>query len=179
VVALRFESRVVDVSAAEFAAEAMGILTDRRGWVQAGFTFVEDSDSDYLVVLAEPAEVDKLCLPLETKGFASCQNGPVVALNAQRWRNAVDHWDGDLALYRAYLVTHEVGHLIGQRHPTPRCPIPGRPAGVMEPQTGGLRGCVGNAWPRDWELVHARVRPVVYAPWPDWGPDPIPANGES
>jgi hypothetical protein len=178
-VALRFESRVADVGDAEFATEAMGILTDPRGWIQAGFTFVEDPVSEYLVVLAEPAEVDELCLPLPTKGFASCQNGPVVALNAQRWRNAVDHWDGDLTLYRGYLVTHEVGHLIGQRHPTPRCPIPGRPAGVMEPQTGGLKGCVGNAWPRAWELVHASARPVVYAPWPDWGPDPIPANGES
>jgi hypothetical protein len=49
----------------------------------------------------------------------------------------------------------------------------------MEPQTGNLKGCTGNAWPRDWEIGHASQRPVVYAPLPDWGPDPIPPNLES
>ena len=83
-----------------------------------------------------------------------------------------------MADYRTYLVNHEVGHLIGLRHPTPRCPTPGAPAAVMEPQTGGLVGCVGNGWPRDWEIDYALVRPAVIAPLPDWGPDPVPANLE-
>lgn len=178
-VALRFESRVPDVGTAELEAVALDVLNDPRGWVKAGFQFISDPTSDYLVVLAEPTEVDELCLPLTTGGTASCQNGPIVALNADRWRLAVDHWDRDLADYRGYLINHEVGHLIGQRHPAPRCPIAGRPAGVMEPQTGNLAGCTGNAWPRDWEIAHALVRPVVYAPLPDWGPEPVPVNGES
>ena len=179
VVALRFESLVDDVQVDDFADEALSVLNDQRSWPRAGFRFVEDEASPFRVVLAEGPDVDALCLPLQTYGTVSCQNGPVVALNASRWRTAVDHWDGEVADYRGYLVNHEVGHLLGQRHPRPRCPVPGRPAGVMEQQTAGLEGCVGNAWPRDWEIALAEQRPVVYAPLPDWGPDPVPANGES
>ncbi len=29
----------------------------------------------------------------------------------------------------------------------------------MEPQTGGLRGCVGNAWPQTWEIILRRSGP--------------------
>lgn len=156
----------------------LSVLNDERGWRRAGFSFVAEETSPFTIVLAEGPEVDQLCLPLQTFGTVSCQNGPVVALNADRWRTGVDHWDGELSGYRGYLVNHEVGHLLGQRHPKPRCPVAGRPAGVMEQQTAGLEGCVGNAWPRDWEVEFAAVRPVVYAPLPDWGPDPVPASGE-
>jgi hypothetical protein len=179
VVPLRIVSRVGDVDTASFRDEVLGILNDSRGWIRAGFTFVADDASDLQVVLAEGPEVDALCLPLDTGGRVSCQNGVVVALNADRWRFAVTHWDAELVDYRGYLVNHEVGHLIGQRHPRPRCPVPGRPAAVMEQQTGSLRGCVGNAWPRNWEIEFAAQRPVIYAPLPDWGPDPVPANRES
>lgn len=179
VVRLRIESRVGDVTRDEFATIALSVLNDPRGWVRAGFTFEDDDSSEYLLVLAEGPEVDALCLPLDTATKVSCQNGPVVALNADRWRVGVTHWDSDLAAYRGYLLNHEVGHLLGQRHPTPRCPVAGRPAAVMEPQTGNLRGCTGNAWPREWEIAHALQRPVVYAPLPDWAPEPVPPNLES
>lgn len=177
VVAIGFESRVPDVSTDDFRRHALAVLNDDRGWPRAGFRFVADGASPFRVILAEGPEVDGLCLPLRTGGTVSCQNGPIVALNADRWRVAVDHWT-DVEGYRGYLVNHEVGHLLGQRHPTPRCPVPGRPAAVMEQQTGGLEGCVGNPWPRDWEIERAGQRPVVYAPLPDWGPDPRPVNAE-
>ncbi len=156
----------------------MTILTDPRGWGQAGFSFVHDDTSEFRVVLADGPVVDELCFPLTTRSRVSCQNGTTVALNADRWRTAVPHWDAEVSDYRGYLVNHEVGHLLGQRHPVPRCPVAGRPAGVMEQQTAGLEGCTGNAWPRPWEIDHAAVRPVVYAPLPDWAPEPRPANNE-
>ncbi len=176
---LRFESKIADVSAEQLASEVLAVLNDERGWPRAGFRFASDEASPFRVVLAEGTEVNALCLPLRTYGTVSCQNGPVVALNADRWRGAVPHWDAEVSDYRGYLINHEVGHLLGQRHPKPRCPVAGRPAGVMEQQTAGLEGCTGNAWPRDWEIALAAERPVVYAPLPDWGPDPVPANGES
>jgi hypothetical protein len=179
VVALRIESRVDDITTGELERQVLAWLGHPDGWARAGFRFLSADSSPFLVILAEGDEVDGLCSPLETFGSVSCQNGPVVALNADRWRQAVDHRDGPIADYRGYLVNHEVGHLLGQRHPEPRCPIAGRPAAVMEQQTGGLEGCTGNPLPRDWEIELARQRPVVYAPLPDWAPDPVPVNGEA
>ncbi len=167
---LRVESRVDDVTDAELATAVFDVLNRPEGWVQAGFTFVPDPASELQVVLADGAAVDALCLPLETYSKVSCQNGATVALNADRWRLAFDGWDTDVASYRVYLINHEVGHLIGQRHPAERCPVPGRPAGLMEPQTAGLEGCSGNGWPRAWELVYASERPVKIGPLPSWQP---------
>ncbi|MGB4320678.1 MAG: DUF3152 domain-containing protein [Candidatus Microthrix parvicella] len=169
-VALHFEARVGDLSDEAFAEQALATLNDPRGWGQAGFTFRSDPSSKYRVVLAEPAEVDELCLPLVTGGRVSCQNDNVVAINANRWRNATDDWDKSKDAYRQYVVNHEVGHLIGQFHPANRCPRPGEPEAVMAQQTKGLEGCQGNPWPLDWEVVGAAKRPVGYAPTPDVEP---------
>ncbi|MBP7594498.1 DUF3152 domain-containing protein [Candidatus Neomicrothrix sp.] len=168
--ALHFEARVGDLSDEAFAEQALATLNDPRGWGQAGFTFRSDPSSKYRVVLAEPAEVDELCLPLVTGGRVSCQNDNVVAINANRWRNATDDWDKSKDAYRQYVVNHEVGHLIGQFHPANRCPRPGEPEAVMAQQTKGLEGCQGNPWPLDWEVVGAAKRPVGYAPTPDVEP---------
>ncbi len=169
-VALHFEAKVGDLSDEAFAEQALATLNDPRGWGQAGFTFRSDPSSKYRVVLDEPAEVDKLCLPLVTGGRVSCQNGDVVAINADRWRNATDDWDKSKDEYRQYVVNHEVGHLIGQFHPANRCPRPGEPEAVMAQQTKGLEGCQGNPWPLNWEVVGAAKRPVGYAPTPDVKP---------
>lgn len=178
VIEIAVESRVNDVTQAELASFVFETLADDRGWVASGFQFVESPSSGLRVVLAEGAEVDDLCLPLQTGGTVSCQNGATVALNATRWREATESWDSTVLEYRTYLVNHEVGHLIGQRHPTPRCPTPGAPAAVMEQQTKSLEGCTGNGWPRAWELDYARSRPATIGPDPSWAPDPVPPNLE-
>lgn len=176
---IRFVSALPDVDADELASTALSVLNDARGWSLAGVVFSSDPDSWLAVVLAEGPIVDALCSPLRTGGRVSCQNGAHVMLNATRWREATATWDSSVAEYREYLLNHEVGHLIGQRHPTPRCPVLGAPAAVMEQQTGGLAGCVGNGWPRPWEIQRAAERPLVVAPDPAWGPEPQPANLES
>lgn len=173
VIHLAFVSEVDDVATADLDAMAIATLNAPESWNRSGFFFVADGSSDLTVVLAEGARVDELCLPLDTGGRVSCQNGPTVALNADRWRSAFDGWTGTVEEYRIYLVNHEVGHLIGLRHPLGRCPTSDRIAAVMEPQTNNLRGCVGNGIPLAWELEWARSRPVVVGPTPDWdGPRP-------
>ena len=148
-----------------FAAVVDRTLTDPRGWQRAGFRLVRSPHARYVVVLAEAAEVDRLCLPYDTYGKYSCQNGPVVALNADRWRTATPEWTGDLATYREMLVNHEVGHLLGQHHPSaPQCPTPGRPARIMSQQSTELNGCLPNPWPLPAEIARAARHDLPLAP---------------
>lgn len=147
-----------------FAAVVRETLTDRRGWQPAGFEFVFADDAPYRIVLAEGPEVDRLCRPYDTGGRFSCQNGPVVALNAERWRSATPQWTGDLDSYRRMLVNHEVGHLLGQHHPAAQCPQPGQLAPVMAQQSTELDGCLPNPWPLPWELQCAARHDEPIAP---------------
>ena len=161
---LRLDRRVDDEATEGFEALVEAVLTDQRGWVRAGFVFsFDEADHDYTVVLAEGPDVDALCLPYDTFGRFSCQIGPVVALNADRWRTAVESWPASLDDYRTMLVNHEVGHLLGQHHPASRCSGEGLPAPVMAQQSSGVAPCEANPWPLDWEIVCARqgVEPLA------------------
>ncbi len=163
----RVERHVGDDATADFVDVVDRTLGDPRGWSRAGFRLEDDTNAPYLVVLAEGEEVDRLCLPYDTYGKYSCQNGPVVAINADRWRSADPKWTGDLPTYRQMLVNHEVGHLLGQRHPKPQCPRPGQLAPVMNQQSTELNGCLPNPWPLPWEIALAARHDKALAPPPD------------
>lgn len=164
-VPIRVESRVADHPTDQFRATAAAILDDSRGWQRAGFVFVlDDEDAPYRLVLAEGDEVDELCWPLDTGAEYSCQNGPVVALNADRWRTATSSWTGTLEEYRTMLVNHEVGHLLHLHHPLPQCPGPGLPAPVMMQQSSEVGECVANPWPLQWEVELAAQQAEPLAP---------------
>lgn len=182
-VRLHVESRAADVTTDAFATEVAHILRDPRGWEQAGFNFLLEGaePAPYLLVLAEAAEVDELCLPLDTDGTYSCQNGPVVALNADRWRTATPSWTGTLADYRRMLVNHEVGHLLHLHHPLPQCSGIGLPAPVMAQQSSGTGLCTENPWPLRWEIELAARNAEPLAPpathdTRDHQPSPPPAT---
>jgi len=44
-------------------------------------------------------------------------------INLDRWMHAVPEYRGDVALYRQYLINHQVGHGLGLGHQP--CPGPG------------------------------------------------------
>ena len=139
-------------------------LTDPRGWTLAGYEFSFGEDAAHRIVVAEGDVVDELCAPYTTGGEYSCQLGPVVALNAERWREATPTWTGSLDDYRRMLVNHEVGHLLGRHHARPACAAPGEPAAVMFQQSSGLDGCRPNPWPLPWELACAARHDEPIAP---------------
>jgi hypothetical protein len=165
-VGYRVERHTTDDATADFVAVVNATLADPRGWRRARFAFVPDTNAPYLIVLAEGDEVDRLCLPYDTYGQYSCQNGPTVALNADRWRSATPKWTGDLATYRQMVVNHEVGHLLGMKHPKPQCPRTGQAAPIMNQQSTELDGCLPNPWPLPSEIARAARHDRKLAPGP-------------
>ena len=160
----RIEVRTRDDATADFPAVVESTLEDGRGWQRARFDLQRREGAEYLVVIAEGDEVDRLCLPYDTYGKYSCQNGPVVAINADRWRSATPQWTGDLPTYKQMLVNHEVGHLLGQHHPKVQCPARGRPAPIMAQQSTELNGCLPNPWPLPHEIEYAARHEEPLAP---------------
>ncbi|MEU8245553.1 DUF3152 domain-containing protein [Nonomuraea sp. NPDC048916] len=126
-----------------FAAAVHRTLNDPRGW--ARFQRVDHGPVRVRVALSSPAMTDRLCLPLRTGGGLSCWNGTRSLINARRWATGVPQYDGDLAAYRDYMISHEVGHSLGHGHAD--CPGPGLPAPVMAQQSKSLGGCRPNPWP--------------------------------
>jgi hypothetical protein len=140
------------VDRAAFAREVVRTLFDRRSWAaRDGLTllWVDSGHVDLRIALASPALTDGLCAPLETNGSFSCATPSRAVLNALRWRHGADAYRGRTALYRRYLVNHEVGHLLGRGHAA--CPGHSERAPVMMQQTKGVASCVPNPWPLPWE----------------------------
>lgn len=138
----------IGVDADEAAEEIAAILADPRGWQELeGVRFVQvadPADAAMTLSIGSPPTVDEMCLPARTGGRWSCRIGAQVALNSDRWLHATPTYD-DLALYRAYMINHEVGHFLGHGHRS--CPGAGEPAPVMLQQSIDLQGCVPNTWP--------------------------------
>ena len=143
------------VAGADVARTVTTVLTDPRGWQgRDGMRFVPVSPAelargagvDIRVTLASPTLTARLCAPLDvTVQQVSCWNGSRSVLNLTRWMLGSTTYGGDLADYRIYLISHEVGHGLGHEHV--HCPAPGRPSPVMVQQTKTLEGCTAQPWP--------------------------------
>ncbi|MEU1301555.1 DUF3152 domain-containing protein [Streptomyces shenzhenensis] len=151
----RFMVRVEDgtgMSADGAAREVYDILADPRSWTADGtdgFQLVSAGSRDFVVVIATPATVDRICgaAGLQTRGEVNCAVGSRVVVNLKRWNTGSPNFSGPLQDYRALIINHEVGHRIGHGHEG--CPGPGKPAPAMMQQIHGLDGCAPNAWPYD------------------------------
>ena len=136
---------------AAFADAVDEVLADPASWIGSGQLRVQrvpvDDVADFTVYLATPATSERMCAVggLSTEGYTSCRLPGQVIINLARWQEAVPDYGASLAVYRTYVINHEVGHEFGEQHEA--CPGPGRPAPVMQQQTYGLQGCVANPWP--------------------------------
>ena len=130
-----------------FAAAVFATLSDERSWIGTGqvrFQRVGPGQvAEFTLYLATPATRDVLCQSSYDR-YTSCRRDNKVVLNVARWLTGVPNYGADLAVYRQYMVNHEVGHRVGNGHEL--CTGAGKPAPVMQQQTLGLHGCVANPW---------------------------------
>ncbi|TDD81637.1 DUF3152 domain-containing protein [Actinomadura darangshiensis] len=137
---------------AAFARSVDEILADPRGWTAGGkwaFKRVNSGPYDFVVKLASPGTVDKICgaYGMTTEGKVNCSAGKQVIVNLKRWLLLTTYYRGQPEHYHALTINHEVGHRLGFGHMT--CSGRGRLAPVMQQQIFGLKGCKINGWPYD------------------------------
>lgn len=128
-----------------FAALVDATLSDPRGWTndpRFRFEHVSASDNpDLRIQLTSVGTTRETCgndLGLET----SCrifteEDGDRVIINESRWVRGAAPYNGDLGMYRQYLINHEVGHALGYAEHVP-CDGDGKLAPVMMQQTLSL-----------------------------------------
>jgi hypothetical protein len=144
---------------AEFAAQVEAILGDPRSWTGGGSLRLQRvggaDPADFTVHLATRVTAGQMCarggtnIRINGRPYTSCRAVGKVIINLDRWRLSAKPYVAakvPLAVYREYVINHEVGHELGRRHQG--CPKAGGPAPVMVQQTLTLRGCVPYSWPR-------------------------------
>jgi uncharacterized protein DUF3152 len=144
---------------AGFAAQVEATLGDPRSWVGGGGLRLQRMSPadpvDFTVFLATRESAAEMCSRGGTNirqggiPYTSCRTTGRAIINLDRWRRSAPPYVAarvPLAVYRQYVINHEVGHELGHHHEG--CRRPGSPAPVMVQQTLDLGGCVPNAWPR-------------------------------
>ncbi|WIM97058.1 DUF3152 domain-containing protein [Actinoplanes oblitus] len=142
-----------------FAAQVVSTLGDPRSWIGNGtlrLLMVGAGDrADFTVYLATRDTAGRMCQQGGTNiriggvPYTSCRATGQAIINLDRYRKSSKPYLNakvPLAVYRNYVINHEVGHEFGHHHEG--CPRSGGPAPVMVQQTLTTRGCVPYAWPR-------------------------------
>jgi hypothetical protein len=120
----------------------MCYLNHPEGWSTKGYFFEPVSDGESVRI--------RLALPKVLEKISGCEKdlscaelgGRFMYLNSQRWFHGSKESKLNLDDYRQYLVSHEIGHILGYNHQ--KCPCTGCKAPVMMQQTLGIGSCKPN-----------------------------------
>ena len=117
-------------------------LNDPDGWSTKGYFFEPVSENpDVYIRLVTPSTIQKECGPPKNLSCAEL-GGKRMFLNADRWFYGARESKLSVDNYRQYLVSHEMGHILGYEHE--KCPCVGCKAPVMMQQTLGIGKCSPN-----------------------------------
>lgn len=148
-IAIGFDGTGVDQAEAEQAkAIIRSVVSDLRGWRQAGYNFVFDSqpaDVTFHIVTA-----GKLASLQQCSVQYSCRVGKDIYINSVRWQGGSPKLSIPLEEYRAMTINHELGHSLG--FDNWQCYGHGAKAPVMQQQSLGLGGLAPNSWPTAAEI---------------------------
>jgi hypothetical protein len=126
----------------QFDFYMMVYLNSPDGWSQYGYSFEPvERDPRIFIRLCSADVIEKTC---EIKEDLSCAEvgGRHIYFSAKRWFHGSPASKLSLEDYRQYLVSHEMGHILGKEHV--KCPCKGCPAPIMMQQTRGIAQCNPN-----------------------------------
>ena len=124
-------------------------VTDSRSWNGYKFEYVSvplKSKNHIRIIFATNDYIKRVC------GFdgLSCADvtNKIVYINEKNWRCPPKASGLSLQEYRTYLILHEIGHVLGKKHPI-KCGKVGSKMDVMTQQTLGNCTKVNtkNVWP--------------------------------
>lgn len=142
---IRYVARVdpdVRYSQEEFAELLQIYLADPGGWEAHGYRFeLVKNKPNVTIRLSSPATITKTCGLPDNLSCAEV-GGRNMYLNAMRWLHGSSKSGQTLDGYRQYVVSHEMGHILGHEHAN--CPGADNPAPIMMQQTRGIGSCAPN-----------------------------------
>jgi len=124
-------------SSNSFRSDVNKYLQDPAGWVAKGYTFKLTPDHPDVTFILTPDRPDLYGLSLSHVGEG------YVEINATNWLHGVQRTRLSIPEYRQYVISHEMGHMLGHQHsnPSPH----GQPVPVMHQQTRlGVEGFTPN-----------------------------------
>jgi hypothetical protein len=117
-------------------------LNDPNGWAKYGYFFEPVSQGENVLIrLSSSATIGKICGLPDNLSCAEL-GGRHMYLNADRWFHGAPKSKLNLDDYRQYMVSHEIGHILGHDHK--KCPCKGCAAPIMMQQTLGIGECRPN-----------------------------------
>ena len=118
-------------------------LNSPDGWSQDGYFFepVEKYKADVWIRMSLSKTIEEICgnSPMLSCAFLG---GKHMYLCAELWFGGAENSGLDIQDYRQYMVSHEMGHILGKEHA--KCPRKGAKAPVMMQQTLGIGECIPN-----------------------------------
>jgi len=125
----------------QFDFYVMSYLNSPDGWSQYGYFFEQKDDGEISIRLSSPKTIQSIC-GVSSKLSCAELRGTKIYLNSERWIYGSKKSKLSLEDYRQYMISHEMGHIIGKDHKN--CPCRGCKAPIMMQQTLGIKECTPN-----------------------------------